>query len=138
MKKLRVYPYSIVMFISVCDCIFSLKYIVTSLAKNSDSLPQNVWICSFQSITSNFFGLASVMWIGCMSIYLLIGSLNPFKQTSNLQIPFHIVVWCISFLSTLIAILRKRLGVSDDGTCWFKVRNHSLLLKYKRTLPKSF
>lgn len=91
------------------------------MVNNSDSLPNIEWVCLLQSFTSNFFGLASVLWIGTISVYLLLSAFMPFKSTSSYQFIYHLVVWGLSATSSLIAFFNNKYGRSQDGTCWFAV-----------------
>lgn len=120
-KRLRTHPYSLVMWLSICDFFFSLKYVVAALYPNSFDLNLNYTFCQVSGLYTNFFALASISWSAVLSFNLILNTVRPFGDTSSYVVWYHLFVWMISALSTLLVGLSKDIGISADGTCWFEV-----------------
>lgn len=120
-KRLRTHPYSLVMWLSICDFFFSLKYVFAAIYPNSFSLNLNSTYCQVSGLYTNFFALASISWSAVLSINLILNTVRPFGDTSGYAIWYHMFVWTISGVSTLLVGLSKDIGISADGTCWFEV-----------------
>lgn len=120
-KPLRTHPYSLVMWLSICDFFFSLKYVVAAIYPNSFSLNLIGLYCQISGLYTNFFALASISWSAVLSVNLILNTVRPFGDTSSYTGWFHFFVWSISGISTLLVGLSKDIGISADGTCWFEV-----------------
>lgn len=120
-KRLRTHPYSLVMWLSICDFFFSMKYVGAAIYPNSFSLNLNRTYCQVSGLYTNFFALASVSWSAVLSFNLILNTVRPFGDTSHYTVYFHLFVWTVSGVSTLLVGLSRDIGISADGTCWFEV-----------------
>eukprot|EP01103_Thecamoeba_quadrilineata_P000489 TRINITY_DN10421_c0_g1_i1.p1 TRINITY_DN10421_c0_g1~~TRINITY_DN10421_c0_g1_i1.p1 ORF type:complete len:740 (+),score=85.71 TRINITY_DN10421_c0_g1_i1:162-2222(+) len=121
MKSLRQHPTNLILFLSACDFMFSLKYAVTSLAPNSTALASDPTFCHVQALWGQFWGISSISWNGLISLNLLLSLMFPFKSTQKYTLPYHAFVWTFALTTTLIQGFtydEKYLQQSADMTCW--------------------
>lgn len=130
--NLRKHPTTLVLYLSVCDLLFSLKYFVVAVAPNSEDWEDkdtNKELCMWEAVWSQFFGmshfgcnwrkgLASVSWNAMISINLMISVANPFANTATKEILYHFYVWVLSISTTVILAVGEFYAPSGDGTCW--------------------
>lgn len=121
-RQLRTHPYSLVMWLSICDFFFSLKYVVIAILPHSATINSNWTFCKTTALYTNFFALASVSWSAVLSFNLIYNTARPFGDSSGFTKWYHLFVWFISGLSTLLVGLSDDIGISDDGTCWFALQ----------------
>ncbi|GAM18281.1 hypothetical protein SAMD00019534_014560, partial [Acytostelium subglobosum LB1] len=131
-KDLKKHPTRMVFFLSICDLIFSAKYMITSVIPNSQSLQQHMVWCNIQAALQQFFGLASISWSGMISLNLILTSANPFRNTSSLSKWYHVWVWGLSLVSTVLmfALDYEDIGPSGDGTCWLMNKKSLMRLSF--------
>ncbi|KAK5581389.1 hypothetical protein RB653_001421 [Dictyostelium firmibasis] len=130
-KDLKKHPTRMIFFLSVCDVLFSLKYLVTAVLPHSDSFQTKRFACYLQAGIQQFFGLASIGWSGMISLNLIISTSRPFENPSTYSKFYHAWVWSYSIVTS--AILFKNhdvIGPSGDGTCWIKAEDKPLLLMF--------
>ncbi|KAN0014637.1 hypothetical protein ACTFIU_000955 [Dictyostelium citrinum] len=130
-KDLKKHPTRMIFFLSVCDVLFSLKYLVTAVLPHSDSFQTKRVACYLQAGIQQFFGLASIGWSGMISLNLIISTSRPFENTSTYSKFYHGWIWSYSIVTS--AILFKNydvIGPSGDGTCWIKAEDKPLLLMF--------
>ncbi|KAM9967453.1 hypothetical protein ACTFIW_001537 [Dictyostelium discoideum] len=130
-KDLKKHPTRMIFFLSVCDVLFSLKYLVTAVLPHSDSFQTKRVACYLQAGIQQFFGLASIGWSGMISLNLIISTSRPFENSSSYSKFYHGWIWSYSIVTS--AILFKNyevIGPSGDGTCWIKAEDKPLLLMF--------
>jgi len=117
-KELRKHPTRMIFFLSVCDVLFSLKFLVTSFLPHSGELEDHTVACILQAGVQQFFGLASISWNGMISLNLIINTTRPFENSSAYNKLYHIWVWGLSGVTSVIMFAARSTGPSGDGTCW--------------------
>lgn len=115
----RRHPYSLIFFLAVSDFFFAAKFVLAA-AYPSAGLGKEDGMCAVQASLSQFFGLASISWVGAISFTLIRLLCNPFAHTESSAIYYHMVVWPYAALATVGLLLVKAQGPSGDGTCWFE------------------
>lgn len=71
---------------------------------------------------SQFWGLGSVSWNGVISLNIIFLLLNPFMNPKAYVVIYHVYVWSISLLTTIILVSSPLFvdppgyGISGDGT----------------------
>eukprot|EP01127_Copromyxa_protea_P002386 TRINITY_DN1227_c0_g1_i1.p1 TRINITY_DN1227_c0_g1~~TRINITY_DN1227_c0_g1_i1.p1 ORF type:complete len:864 (+),score=147.02 TRINITY_DN1227_c0_g1_i1:31-2622(+) len=123
---LRKHPTTLVLYLSVCDLLFSLKYLVVAFVPDSEdwedkSLHQQ--LCMWEAIWSQFFGIASISWNAMISINLMMSIANPFANTATKEIIYHFFVWSLAVSTTTVLALKDFYQPSGDGTCWLNGRD---------------
>ncbi|GAM28446.1 hypothetical protein SAMD00019534_116220, partial [Acytostelium subglobosum LB1] len=121
-KDLQKYPTKLVFLSSLCDLIFSFKYMVTSVIPNSQYIQNTEIGCYVQAGFQQFFGLAAISWSGMISFNLILTTANPFKGNLNpsaMARLYHLWVWGLSATTTVfLGVNYRMIGPSGDGTCW--------------------
>eukprot|EP01121_Diplochlamys_sp_Union-15-3_P019861 TRINITY_DN7587_c0_g1_i1.p1 TRINITY_DN7587_c0_g1~~TRINITY_DN7587_c0_g1_i1.p1 ORF type:complete len:692 (-),score=84.07 TRINITY_DN7587_c0_g1_i1:5-2080(-) len=120
-KDLRRHPLTMVFWLAVCDFGLSLKYLFISIYPGSEALQYKPEGCLLEAIFSQFFGMASISWTGILSFNILFSIKYPFKQTATLEKWYHLYVWSLSALTTLVLSIDGGKCVKygpNDGTCW--------------------
>eukprot|EP01126_Amoeba_proteus_P060925 TRINITY_DN8120_c0_g1_i25.p1 TRINITY_DN8120_c0_g1~~TRINITY_DN8120_c0_g1_i25.p1 ORF type:complete len:256 (-),score=27.19 TRINITY_DN8120_c0_g1_i25:265-1032(-) len=124
--SLRKHPTSLVIYLSLCDTLFSLKYLSVAIWPNSSTFEdksEHPHLCLLEAAWSQIFGLASVSWNAMISINLVISIANPFVNTSTKEILYHIYVWLLTAITTIVMVLGNHYNPSGDGTCWLHGRD---------------
>ena len=118
----------LVTMMSICDiCFETLKlrdYL--SFIFNSVSKTVNKTDCIIEAFLNNFSGVAGMSWNCIMSVIflrILISNQTDLKTFSNEIIYYHIYVWCISLLCSIIPLIYNAYGFIDDMysgeyECW--------------------
>lgn len=121
MPDLRKHPTNMVFFLSLCDSLLSLKFMVTAAYPGSDKL-ENIGTpsCYLQAGWAQFFGIGSIAWNGMISLNLIINlQKQGFARTSSLGKYYQFAVWGLALATTAVMYSDpKRIGPSGDGTCW--------------------
>eukprot|EP01113_Clastostelium_recurvatum_P022425 TRINITY_DN2675_c0_g1_i3.p1 TRINITY_DN2675_c0_g1~~TRINITY_DN2675_c0_g1_i3.p1 ORF type:complete len:730 (-),score=189.88 TRINITY_DN2675_c0_g1_i3:24-2213(-) len=127
--ELRRHPSKLVFLMSMCDLGFSLRFMITGVIPGSSKLEDSHIPCLLQALSLQFFGLASLSWNGIISLNLIINLNHPFINTSAYVKFYHLFVWGIASLSTiLLGIFHHQIGPSGDGTCWIQDADSPLRL----------
>ncbi|KAN0047295.1 hypothetical protein ACTA71_001677 [Dictyostelium dimigraforme] len=130
-KDLKKHPTRMIFFLSVCDVLFSLKYLVTAVLPHSDSFQTKRVACYLQAGIQQFFGLASIGWSGMISLNLIISTSRPFENTSTYSKYYHGWIWTYSIVTSAIMFKNNEvIGPSGDGTCWIKAEDKPFLLMF--------
>eukprot|EP00026_Physarum_polycephalum_P003512 Phypoly_transcript_03525.p1 GENE.Phypoly_transcript_03525~~Phypoly_transcript_03525.p1 ORF type:complete len:593 (+),score=54.51 Phypoly_transcript_03525:31-1779(+) len=133
MPVLRKHPTNMVFFLSVSDLLFSLKFIITALTPKSAELecPYR-WTCYMQAGWAQFWGTASISWIGMISLNLIIElHKQGFARTASYSKYYHMFVWSLSgFTTCVMFIFSTHIGPSGDGTCWIHKNDDALRLLF--------
>ncbi|KAF2069078.1 hypothetical protein CYY_009606 [Polysphondylium violaceum] len=129
-KELRKHPTRLIFFLSVCDVMFSLKFLVTSFLPHSVSLQDHTVACLLQAGAQQFFGLASISWNGMISLNLIINTTRPFENSSSYNKLYHIWVWGLSAVTSIIMFAARSTGPSGDGTCWVEGQRSPIRLLF--------
>jgi hypothetical protein len=121
-----------VFFLSLCDSLLSLKFIVTAVYPSSDELEQPGPACYIQAGWAQFWGIGSIAWNGMISLNLIINlQKQGFAKTSSLVKYYHMVVWSLAAGTTAIVYIEHdRIGASGDGTCWIEKNNDPFRLLF--------
>eukprot|EP01006_Ploeotia_vitrea_P042054 TRINITY_DN66601_c3_g1_i1.p1 TRINITY_DN66601_c3_g1~~TRINITY_DN66601_c3_g1_i1.p1 ORF type:complete len:419 (-),score=190.85 TRINITY_DN66601_c3_g1_i1:89-1345(-) len=111
--------YHMVFWMSICDAIFSFKYLGTSLFGELQR-PQVDLECYLEFIASQFFGLASLSWYFCITLetFRALSIHTRFSMDPSVPPVYHAYVWGVSTATTLLAAAFGNVGPSQDGTCW--------------------
>jgi hypothetical protein len=122
MPILRKHPTNMVFFLSVSDLLFSLKFIVTALYPGSKNLELESWTCYLQAGWAQFWGTASISWVGMISLNLIVElHKQGFARTASYSKYYHVFVWSLSTITTgVMFTFPDRIGSSGDGTCWIE------------------
>lgn len=119
-KELRQHPTNLVLLLSICDFMFALKFAITSILPNSISYQDITAYCIGQAVWAQFWGMASISWNGIISLNLMANLRKPFLDTSKWGTYYHLWVWVLSGVTTILLVVLNMYGVSGDGTCWIK------------------
>eukprot|EP01132_Coremiostelium_polycephalum_P004756 gene4756-5935_t len=119
-RELRKHQTWMVFFLSVCDVIFSLKFLVTAVLPDSAHFQDGGVGCYLQAGVQQFFGLASISWSGMISLNLIIQSRQIFADPSVYSKWYHFWVWGLSIVTTVLMFSLGTIGPSGDGTCWIQ------------------
>jgi hypothetical protein len=75
-------------------------------------------VCVYEAAWTQFWGLGSVSWNGVIALNVLLMFRKALNQFSY-DLYYHIYVWGICILTTVLLIVSNTYGISLDGTsCW--------------------
>ncbi|KYQ93372.1 G-protein-coupled receptor family protein [Tieghemostelium lacteum] len=130
-KELRKHPTSMVFFLSICDALFSLKFVITSVLPDSARFQTaGDPACYMQAAAQQFFGLASISWSGMISLNLILQSRRPFEPTNYYAKFYHMAVWGLSIVTSVMMFSFGSIGPSGDGTCWVEEQRSPIRLLF--------
>ena len=139
-KKLRKYPFNLVVVLSISGLVFSLSFLVAAVldiisvsifvllifeSSLTNILKYKVdvksgWICFLTACFTQFFGLASVSWNGVISLNFFLEVFNPFFDNSSLYKYYHLFVWSLCLILTTLIAATNQIGPVSDNTCWIE------------------
>eukprot|EP00026_Physarum_polycephalum_P003879 Phypoly_transcript_03895.p1 GENE.Phypoly_transcript_03895~~Phypoly_transcript_03895.p1 ORF type:complete len:624 (+),score=54.89 Phypoly_transcript_03895:95-1966(+) len=118
--ELRKHPTIMVVFLSICDMLYSLKFIAVGLSEAALSLedsPHKGW-CIMGAMWGQFWGVSSISWNAMISLNVVMNLRNPFKSTTRFLKFYHAYVWSVALITTCILFSHpKSLGPNGEGTC---------------------
>lgn len=119
---LRKHPTNMIFFLSLCDSLLSLKFMLTAVYSDSDELEHIATTCYMQAGWAQLWGIGSVAWNGMISLNLIINLQKVgFAKTASFGKYYHLFVWGLASLTTGIMYMgHGHIGPSGDGTCWIE------------------
>lgn len=95
-------------------------------------------LCISLATISQFFGTGTVLWNTVILLRIFLSIKFNFKGKKgslfHSNYPFHIFVWGLTIILTLISFLKGQFGPNLVG-CWFKERRYSLTQLLCMSLP---
>jgi len=118
------HPSQIIMLVTLCEGLFTLRYFVAALAwyfgsrDERDSfhiIPDNCWTAS---LWGQFFAVAAVMWNACWVVELVAVLYAPLRNTKSFSMPYHVASWGVAVVTTVILATQHNKSESKDHVCW--------------------
>ena len=132
-KELRKPPFSVIIYLSLCDFCFSFKFFMTALLptfsggfvrsllklkfniKDSKDINYYFQVCMLQAAWGQFWGMGSISWNGIVALEIFMLLRNPLHQR-NFQVWYHIFVWTLAGSTSALIVVLGVYGPSFDGT----------------------
>jgi 1-phosphatidylinositol-4-phosphate 5-kinase len=117
---------TVVFIVTVCDLLYSLKFLVSALAWGGGSdddrdsfhfIPDN---CLSAVAFGQFFGMAAISFNACWVYDFVAVLLNPLRNTAGNLRWYHAFSWTMATVTTAIVVARKGHLEGERHTCWLK------------------
>ncbi|KAL4453412.1 hypothetical protein ABPG74_017619 [Tetrahymena malaccensis] len=131
-KKLRVFPFIYVFWLSVSDLISSIGYLLVtdSIGDTPEQLQEANFTCKTQALMINFGQLASICWTAVIAWTLYNSTV---KVVTNLQQKTETKMVAIAFgfplIMSLIPLILNEYG-PQGGWCWIKSDSDNKVLSF--------
>eukprot|EP00823_Brevimastigomonas_motovehiculus_P007254 TRINITY_DN6265_c0_g1_i1.p1 TRINITY_DN6265_c0_g1~~TRINITY_DN6265_c0_g1_i1.p1 ORF type:complete len:371 (+),score=51.20 TRINITY_DN6265_c0_g1_i1:91-1203(+) len=119
--------FQMVACMAFADLGLALKFFLPALSGvlgTPDYDPPAAW-CDYEGFSGQFFGLSSVSWYFTIALSAFLSLKYPlhFKTSQNIIYLYHLFVWGVSGITTIISWKMAGYGPSGDGTCWIQTKH---------------
>eukprot|EP00753_Platysulcus_tardus_P005965 PLAT13825.1.p1 GENE.PLAT13825.1~~PLAT13825.1.p1 ORF type:complete len:319 (+),score=61.94 PLAT13825.1:46-957(+) len=108
--SLQTVPFRLIMLLSVADFGSSITYIIGA----SSDAPA---VCTISGFMSQFFDLATFLWVGCIAVNLYFVFLRGGLATKRNLAAFHAVAWGLPLVLAIITVAIGAIGPAGLW-CW--------------------
>jgi len=116
---------SFVLYLSISDVFFTLKFLVTAVLVNSkvnqfnlDGERSQFDVCFWIGFAGQFTGLATISWNMMISWKLFVSFLSMGKaQGKERTWPYHLFVWGFTSINSFVLVYLNGYGPGSNG-CW--------------------
>ena len=120
-NQLQTFSYGLVMTLLSIDFLNGISFVIPTFI-------HEFYLCQFQAFLIQFFGLASALWVGCMSLILYKQLNSTIENTKKYAKICFGVVCFVSFTISIVLACVGRYG-EVVGHCWIKDENYGYLFR---------
>lgn len=120
--RLRSFAFQLILMVAISDFIRAVSYILTPSIDES--------LCIPQAVLSSFSAFASLLWVGSIAFTIQRTLLWNHSVSINLRqnLQYHIFIWGISAVLTLLPFTTGDYETSDVLWCWITFQTQSGVL----------